>query len=64
MLDNHLYNLYKQIVVENKSLWRIKGSYKDDSKECKDCQKLWEELAKEKEEWVDKLEKHLKSHIK
>jgi len=64
MLDNHLYNIYKQIVIENKSLWRIRGSYQEDSKSCKDCAVLWKELEADKEKWANKLEAHLKKHSK
>ena len=64
MLDNHLYNIYKQIVIENKSLWRIKSSYLEDAKGCAECKKFWKELETDKERWANKLEAHLKKHTK
>ena len=31
MLDNDTYNLMEQLEIENRSLWRIKNSYKKDA---------------------------------
>ena len=62
-MDNHVYNLVKQLVQENKSLWRIKKNYLEDSKGCEECQKFWEEMAKDKEVHVEKLIELIKKHI-
>lgn len=64
MLKNHVYDLIAQMAEENKSLWRIKTMYKTDSDVCDECMNFWNELEKEKEAVIDKLEKLLKNHFK
>jgi beta-galactosidase GanA len=63
MFENHIYNLMMQMVTENKSLWRIKNSYKNDS-DCEECKAFWEKLEKDKEEHIKELEALIKKHIK
>ena len=63
MLDNHLYNLMVQLVQENKSLWRIKNKYIEDSLDCQECKTYWEKLMKDKESHVAELQKLIKSHM-
>lgn len=63
MLDNHLYNLFLQLVQEHKSLWRIKKNYFEDAKDCQECQNFWQELQKEKEAQVAKIEELIKKHL-
>jgi len=41
MIDNNLYNIMAQIVVESKSLWRIKNEYMKDALEDQESQALW-----------------------
>lgn len=62
-MDNHVYNLVKQLVQENKSLWRIKNNYLNDSAGCDDCKEFWEDLAKDKEKHVEELTELVKRHL-
>jgi hypothetical protein len=64
MMDNHLYNLMVQLVHEHKSLWRIKNKYMEDAGDCVDCKKFWEEMSKDKEAQVVKLQELVKTHLK
>jgi len=63
MLDNHLYNLMMQAVDEHKSIYRIKNMYKDDAKNCKHCQALWEQLEKDKEAHIRQIQDILMDHM-
>ncbi len=62
MKNNHYYNLLSQLVTELRSLWRIKKYYLKESKGCKDCYELYNQLLKVKSEWVEKLDQFLKKH--
>jgi len=63
MLDNHTYNLLLQLTQENKSLWRIKNEYMKDAGECKECQKFWQKMEKDKEAHVEELTALVKKHL-
>jgi len=63
MLDNHEYNLMKQLVQENKSLWRIKNNYKKDARTCADCAAFWDKLEEDKENHVSELTDLIKKHL-
>lgn len=63
MLDNNTYNLMMQMVEENQSLWRIKNMYTKDASNCSECSDFWNNLASQKEQNVDRLEKLIKSHL-
>ena len=63
MLDNNTYNLMMQMVEENKSLWRIRDTYKRDSIGCDKCQAFWEKLERSKEDHIRELHDLLKSHV-
>ena len=62
MLDNHLYNLMLQLTEENKSLWRIKEAYSEDS-DCEDCRDFWEKLEQDKEQHVAELRELIGRHV-
>jgi acid phosphatase class B len=64
MLENHIYNLMEQIVVESKSLWRINKRYKQDADDCTECQAFWEKLDEDKEEHIEELTELIKAHLK
>jgi len=64
MADNHTYNLMRQMVEEQTSLWRIQNEYRKDAEGCEDCKMFWEKLAKDKEEHVKELEMLLKTHLR
>lgn len=63
MLNNNTYNLMMQLIEENKSLWRIKNSYKQDAANCAECLAFWNKLIKDKEEHVEDLQNLIKSHF-
>jgi len=63
MLENHTYNLMKQLVQENKSLWRIKNDYKKDAGTCVECSTFWKKMEKDKEDHVAELTGLIKKHL-
>lgn len=63
MFDDHLYNLMSQLVEEHKSLWRIKGKYKEDADQCGDCTAIFEKMEKRKEQNIKDMKKMLKHHL-
>lgn len=63
VLDNDVYNLMEQMVVESKSLWQIKHHYKEDASDCDECRRLWKKLEKDKEQHIEDLEELLRSHL-
>lgn len=65
MFDNNTYNLMEQLTIESKSLWRIKNNYKDDasSSNCGDCKKFWEELERDKEDHIKRLNDLLRAQM-
>lgn len=63
MLNNHLYNLFLQLVQEHKSWWRIKNNYLEDAGDCEECQSFWRELQKAKEVQIAKMEELIKKHL-
>jgi len=63
MLENHHYNLMKQLVQENKSLWRIKNNYKKDAGSCDDCAAFWDKMEKDKEDHITELTGLIKKHL-
>jgi hypothetical protein len=62
MFDNHLYNLFLQLVQEHKSLWRINHHYIQDASGCQECQEFWEKLREDKERHIQELEGLIKKH--
>ena len=63
MLENHTYNLMKQLVQESKSLRRIKNNYKSDAPDCADCSAFWTKMEKDKEDHVKELTALVKKHL-
>lgn len=63
MFENHHYNLMKQLVQENKSLWRIKNNYKKDAGSCDLCSAFWDKMEKDKEDHVAELTDLVKKHL-
>lgn len=63
MMDNHTYNIMKQLVQEHKSLWRIKNNYLKDASGHDDCITFWNELATQKEKVVEELTALLKKYL-
>ena len=63
MLDNNTYNLLEQLNVENKSLWRIKNNYKNDTSMDKESRQVWSLLEKDKQKIVRLLTERLKERL-
>lgn len=63
MLDNNTYDLMEQLLIENKSLWRIKNNYKNDSLKDEEDIQLWNLIEKDKEEIVKLLTEKLREHL-
>lgn len=63
MFSNHVYNLMHQLVVEQKSLWRMRKFYEDDSGDCDECYKFWEKMIKDKEDHIKEISGILKKHM-
>lgn len=63
MLDNNTYNLIEQLAHENKSLWRIKNSYKNDAEDDNETLELWNKIEKDKEEIVKLLIAKLRERL-
>ncbi len=63
MLDNNTYNLMEQLLVENRSLWRIKNNYKSDSTMDDESKRLWDFIEKDKEEIVKLISERLMERL-
>jgi hypothetical protein len=63
MLDNETYDLMEQLLVENKSLWRIKNNYKDDSSMDDETKQVWHRIQKDKEDLVRILKERVKARL-
>ncbi len=63
MLDNNTYELMEQLLIENKSLWRIKNNYKNDSAMDNETKQVWNFIEKDKEELVKMLTEKLKERL-
>lgn len=62
-MDNHSYNLMRQLTEEHTSLWRIKDEYTKDSEGCAECKTLWEKLAADKEAHIAEFTALIKKHL-
>lgn len=63
MLPNDLYDLMTQMVVENRSLWRIRSVYLADSAKCENCLAFWNKMIKDKEDHIQELTELIKRHM-
>jgi hypothetical protein len=63
MLDNNTYNLMEQLIEENKSLWRIKNSYRNDASDDNEIGELWNFIQKDKQELVKLLTEKLRERL-
>lgn len=63
MMDNNTYDLMEQLLIENKSLWRIKNSYRNDSAMDNETKQVWNFIEKDKEELVKILTERLKERL-
>ncbi len=63
MLDNDTYNLMEQLEMENRSLWRIKNSYKNDASTDDESRRLWSFIEKDKEKVVRLLTEKVRERL-
>jgi hypothetical protein len=63
MLDNNTYDLMEQLLIENKSLWRIKNNYKNDASMDSEAKQLWNVIEEEKEDLVQLLSDKLRERL-
>ena len=63
MFDNDTYNLMEQLEIENRSLWRIKNSYKKDDVTDNETKRLWSLIEKEKEKIVKLLTEKVRERL-
>ncbi len=63
MLDNHVYNLFAQMVEEHQSLYRIKNNYQADAGSCEQCTAFWEKMEADKEDHIEELDGLIKAHL-
>lgn len=63
MLADKTYDLMMQIIQESKSLYRIKRNYEKDAGNDETCDKMWKELAQDKEQHILKLTSLLKEQL-
>ncbi|GIW65390.1 MAG: hypothetical protein KatS3mg093_369 [Candidatus Parcubacteria bacterium] len=61
-MQNHIYNLFSQLVQDRRSIYRIQKFYLKDSRNCKKCQDFWKKVLKEKETEVNELINLIKNH--
>ncbi|MBD3311759.1 MAG: hypothetical protein GF349_04705 [Candidatus Magasanikbacteria bacterium] len=52
-----------QINEEQKSLWRIKEHYLNETDGCEKCEKFWKKMEKDKEDHVNELSELIKEHL-
>jgi hypothetical protein len=78
-MDNNLYNLMEQLIIERNSLMRIKNEYRRTAEadtsnlwsivrpsytpDCPACAAFWVGLEKQKEETISKLESLIRSRM-
>jgi hypothetical protein len=62
MLNNATYNLMETITVLSKGLHRY-DTFKKDSKDCQQCQQIWDFMRKADDEQLKRLTGHLKQHM-
>lgn len=60
MLDNNTYDLMEQLLIENRSLWRIKNNYKNDSAQDNETRQLWDFIEQDKQEIIKLLTEKLR----
>ncbi len=63
MLDNNTYDLMEQLLIENKSLWRIKNNYKNDASMDSETKQVWNFIEKDKEELIKILTEKVRERL-
>ena len=61
LMDDDTFNLMEQLEVENKSLWRIRNSYKNSADSV--SRHLWSYMEKDKEKVVRLLTEKIRERL-
>jgi len=61
-LNNHIYNLFNQMIQEHKSIWRIEKFYLKDAKNCRKCQSFWNKIFEEKGKMIEEIFSLINQH--
>jgi hypothetical protein len=61
-MNNHLYNLFSQLIQDRRSIYRIQKFYLKDARGCKKCVDFWKKLLQEKEKEMQELLNLIKEH--
>ncbi len=61
-MNNHLYNLYSQLVQDRRSIYRIQKFYLKEARGCKKCQAFWKQILQEKQELTQNILKLINDH--
>jgi hypothetical protein len=61
-MNNHLYNLFSQLVQDRRSIYRIQKFYFKDARGCKKCLNFWKKLLDQKENEMKELITLIKEH--
>ena len=61
-MDNHIYNLMTQMTTEQKSLWRIKKHYLEETS-SEEERVFWKNLANDKENHIKELKELVKKAL-
>lgn len=61
-MSNNTYNITRQLVEENTSLWRIENEYLADAQTPEE-KEFWKNLSQQKKEHIQKLEALLKKAL-
>ena len=62
MLKNEIYNLMETASVLSKGIYRYETFLKD-SRECSNCQQIWNYMRQTDEEQLKRILNHLKQHF-
>ena len=62
MLKNEIYNLMETASVLSKGIYRY-GTFLKDSRECSNCQQIWNYMRQTDEEQLKRILNHLKQHF-
>ena len=61
-MNNHLYNLFSQLVQDRRSIYRIQKFYLKDARGCKKCLDFWKKVLQQKEAETKELVNLIKAH--
>ncbi|GIW67302.1 MAG: hypothetical protein KatS3mg096_170 [Candidatus Parcubacteria bacterium] len=61
-MNNHIYNLFSQLVQNRRSIYRIQKFYLKDARGCKKCLDFWKQVLKQKEAETKELINLIKAH--